>query len=63
MKWTKKKPTKAGWYWVRDKINNESRIVKVRWYAGNWAIGNSSIWEDCEWSDKSIPEPIDKSRE
>lgn len=45
--WTKRKPTEVGWYWCRDlKAGSdwrEPRIVKVRDYAGDLAVGNCII--------------------
>ena len=46
--WSTNKPTVAGWYWWRNKQlkyeeDMEPRIVEVRLYAGDLAIGNCRL--------------------
>jgi len=46
--WSTEKPTVAGWYWWRNKQlkyeeDMEPRIVEVRLYAGDLAIGNCRL--------------------
>ena len=59
--WSKSPPTKPGWYWLDRHVWHESpRIVEIRDYAGELAIGNSTIsgrWmEKATWAGP-IPEP------
>jgi hypothetical protein len=63
-------PTEEGWYWHRTYCSNPSAlfppvtvtVVYVRWYAGDLAIGNSTLkdWpemvNDAEWAGP-IPQP------
>lgn len=48
MYWSKKKPTKEGWYWLRNK--KEIGIVFVRLYCDELCITNWPIPDDAEWS-------------
>ena len=55
--WTKKKPTKPGWYWKRDRNGDE--IVQVRDYVGELCILNWALPNNVEWAGP-IPEPEEK---
>lgn len=56
--WTTEKPTQAGWYWFRNvkrQDYKEPQIVYLRDYAGEIAIGNSTLkgftlFEEGEWA-------------
>ena len=49
MKWTKRIPSKAGWYWKRNPSDEDDEpvVLHVRNYAGQLAIGNSYL---CGWA-------------
>ena len=58
--WTKKKPTKIGWYWRRNEAMKEVSIVYLRRYDGelcimNWRITTAGM----EWAGP-IPEPKER---
>ena len=57
-KWTKEKPTKPGWYWMRKKYFNvfDTSIKKVRECGGELCIVNWAIPNEAEWAGP-IPEP------
>lgn len=50
--WTKEKPKKPGWYWMRptgSRWYEPPHIVKIRLYTGqlcimNWPIPDKAIW-------------------
>ena len=63
MKWTSEKPTKPGWYWWRNlhySEENTQRIVELRIYDGEIAIGNSTLrgftrFETGQWAGPLVP--------
>ena len=57
--WTKDKPVKPGWYWMRDKNDFPSRIEYVKEYARRLYILNWPIPDDAEWAGP-IPLPSEK---
>lgn len=72
MKWTKEKPTAAGWWWQRyfpDWMDGEpiSSVVKVEphWETSELGVDDEEGWcflstefgEGQEWSDAPVPEP------
>ena len=61
MEWTKEKPNKPGWYWMKrnsslKSSNIEISVQQVRLYAGKLCIMNWEIPNNVEWSGP-IPEP------
>jgi len=66
--WTRKKPTKVGWYWRRNIIHiedSEPECIYIRDYASRLAIGNCTIsdWDlsQYEWAGPIQP-PKDKKK-
>jgi hypothetical protein len=49
MKWKQELPTEPGWYWLKEP-REDARIVYVRMYVDQLAIGNSAIkgWPSLE---------------
>ena len=62
MKWTREKPTKAGWWWYKDDITaarplwctRAKRQITAHWHNGATDSVNDL---DGQWSDQPIPEP------
>ncbi len=48
--WTKDKPVKPGWYWMRDTDNSPTHIEYIREYAKRLCILNWAIPDDAEWA-------------
>ncbi len=67
MTWIRALPTEPGWYWIRrpNDVDEQPDIVRVRMYAGELAVGNSTFrnWrEDAyEWAGP-IPQPVEASK-
>lgn len=60
MKWTTKKPTRDGWYWVRSPNFTSPQVVDVVVAANAyhlWGEVGALTESDVEWSDQPIPEP------
>ncbi len=62
MRWTNKKPTEPGYYWMRSKAGDRGVVVQVDggefWYVGS--KHSSELDEsDGEWSTCPIPAPCD----
>ena len=60
--WTKEKPTKPGWYWVKREYLKvmESSIQQVRIFDDALCISNWKIPEEAEWAGP-IPEPLEET--
>jgi hypothetical protein len=64
MKWTDKKPTEEGWYWMR-RLTSTGRVMKdwgdsieyVRDYGGNMCISNWEVSDHALWAG-----PIEKPK-
>lgn len=59
--WTKEKPTKPGWYWIRSNQLGELevRIINLRWYGGQLCNMNWPPPDNAEWAGPLL-EPLEE---